>query len=89
MHAGVLSTQRGKPLYGKQKRSDISTSKWFSRLAAVGYGTVYAILSFAGFEAAAAFGEETKNPKRAIPVAIMGTGIISSILFAGSHTPKA
>lgn len=50
--------------------------------AGLGYGTIYAILSFAGFEGAATLGEETKDPKRAIPVAIMGTVIISGILFA-------
>lgn len=50
--------------------------------AGVGYGTIYAILSFAGFEGAATIGEETREPKRAIPVAIMGTVIISGLLFA-------
>lgn len=39
----------------------------------VGYGLVYAVLSFAGFEAAATLGEETENPRRNIPVAILGT----------------
>jgi amino acid transporter len=39
----------------------------FHHWAGVGYGTIYAILSFAGFEGAATLGEETKNPKQAIP----------------------
>jgi len=54
----------------------------FHHWAGVGYGTIYAILSFAGFEGAATLGEETKNTKQAIPMAIMGTVIISGILFA-------
>ncbi len=39
----------------------------------VGFGMVFAVLSFAGFEAAATLGEETLTPKRTIPVALVGS----------------
>jgi amino acid transporter len=34
-------------------------------------GTIYAVLAFIGFDAAANVAEETKNPKRAIPIALV------------------
>lgn len=47
----------------------------------VGFGLVFAITSFAGFEGAATLGEETQNPKRAIPVAIIGTVAIAGLFY--------
>ena len=44
-------------------------------------GAVFGFLSFGGFEAAATLGEETKEPKRAIPRAILGTAIFGGIYF--------
>lgn len=38
----------------------------------VGIGVVYGLLSFIGFDAAATLGEETCNPTRSIPLAVMG-----------------
>lgn len=48
----------------------------------VGYGIVFAVLSLAGFEGAAALGEETRDPYRAIPVAILGSVIVATLFFA-------
>lgn len=44
-------------------------------------GAVFGFLSFAGFEAAATLGEETHDPKRNIPRAILGTAIFGGIYF--------
>jgi amino acid transporter len=44
-------------------------------------GAVFGFLSFAGFEAAATLGEETKEPRRAIPLAIIGTAVFGGIYF--------
>jgi amino acid transporter len=38
----------------------------------VGLGVVFGLLSFIGFDAAATLGEETRNPRRNIPLAITG-----------------
>jgi amino acid transporter len=38
----------------------------------VGLGVVFGLLSFIGFDAAATLGEETRNPRRSIPLAIIG-----------------
>jgi amino acid transporter len=40
--------------------------------AGVGLGVVFGLLSFIGFDAAATLGEETRNPKRSIPLAVIG-----------------
>ncbi len=44
-------------------------------------GVVFGFLSFAGFEAASTLGEETTNPRRDIPRAMLGTAIFGGIYF--------
>jgi amino acid transporter len=44
-------------------------------------GAVFGFLSFAGFEAAATLGEETREPRRAIPRALLGVAIFGGIYF--------
>ena len=44
-------------------------------------GVVFGFLSFAGFEASATLGEESKHPRRDIPRAIVGTAIFGGIYF--------
>ncbi len=50
-------------------------------LSGVFLGAVFGFLSFAGFEAAATLGEETHDPKRNIPRAILGTAIFGGLYF--------
>ena len=47
----------------------------------VGFGMVFSILSFSGFEGAATLGEETVNPRRNIPIALLGTVVGSGLFF--------
>ena len=49
--------------------------------AGVGYGIVFAVLSFAGFEGAATLGGETNRPRRNVPIALIGTLLVSGALF--------
>jgi amino acid transporter len=44
-------------------------------------GIVFGFLSFAGFEASASLGEETKNPRRAIPRAIFGVALFGGLFY--------
>jgi amino acid transporter len=53
----------------------------FNGWAGLGFGMVFSILSFAGFEGAATLGEETINPRRNIPIALLGTVLGSGIFF--------
>ena len=48
---------------------------------ALSIGLVFGFLSFAGFEAAASLGEETRKPRLDIPRAILGTAIFGGILY--------
>lgn len=50
-------------------------------LSAVGAATVFACLSWAGFEAIATLGEETKDPRRNISRALLGAICLSLPLF--------
>ncbi len=53
----------------------------FNGWQGLGFGMVFSILSFAGFEGAATLGEETHNPRRNIPIAMMGTVLGSGLFF--------
>jgi amino acid transporter len=44
-------------------------------------GMAFGILSFTGFETAAVLGEETRNPRRAIPWAVIGSVIFGGVFF--------
>jgi amino acid transporter len=44
-------------------------------------GVLLAILLFVGFEAAASIGEESRDPRRAIPRAVLGTVAASALFF--------
>jgi amino acid transporter len=45
-----------------------------------------AVLAFGGFEAAATLAEETQNPRRNVPIAVIGAVIISGIIYVvGSY----
>jgi amino acid transporter len=44
-------------------------------------GAIFGFLAFAGFEAAATLGEETREPRRNIPRAIMGVVILGGVYF--------
>lgn len=45
-----------------------------------------AVLAFGGFEAAAPLAEETRNPRRNVPVAVLGTVIVSGAIYViGSY----
>jgi amino acid transporter len=50
-------------------------------VSAVGLASVFAFLSFAGFEGAATLGEETANPTRSIPRAIVGAVFAAGIFY--------
>lgn len=47
----------------------------------VGYAVVFAVLSFAGFEAAATLAEEAGQPGRAIPIALLGSVVLAGLFF--------
>lgn len=44
-------------------------------------GIVFGFLSFAGFEGAATLGEETANPRRDVPRAILGTVVFGGLFY--------
>ena len=44
-------------------------------------GILFAITLFIGFEASASLGEETRDPRRSIPTAVIGTVVITGIFY--------
>jgi amino acid transporter len=53
----------------------------FGGWSGLGYGMVFSILCFAGFEGAATLGEETVGARRNIPIALIGTVLFSGLFF--------
>jgi len=53
----------------------------FGGWSGLAVGMVFSILCYSGFEGAATLGEETHNPRRNIPIALIGTVIGSGIFF--------
>ncbi|MDR7038904.1 amino acid transporter [Methylobacterium sp. BE186] len=47
----------------------------------IGFGMVFAVLSLAGFEGAATLAEETRDPHRSIPLAIVGSLAAATLLY--------
>ncbi len=50
-------------------------------LSSLASAVVFGFLAFSGFEGASSLGEESKNPKRMIPLAVAGSIIISGIFY--------
>ncbi len=46
----------------------------------IGFGLIFGVLSFIGFETSAVLGEETKNPRKAIPASIL-IAVLFAIVF--------
>ena len=53
----------------------------FGGWSGLGFGMVFCILSFGGFEGAATLGDETHNPRRNIPIALLATVLTSGLFF--------
>jgi amino acid transporter len=51
------------------------------RLADLTGAMVYGFTAFAGFEAAAALGEEATNARRSVPVSIVGVVVVTGIFY--------
>ena len=58
-----------------------ANAKGFMGFSGVIAGAVGALLAFSGFEAAAPLAEETKNPRRNIPLAVIGATVAIGALY--------
>jgi len=56
-------------------------SSEFGGWTGLGFAMVFSILSCSGFEGAATLGEETVNPRRNIPITLLGTVLGSGLYF--------
>jgi amino acid transporter len=70
---------------GSANTASVFTTKYtpagFHGIAGVIGGSVYTLLAFGGFEGAAPLGEETRNPRRNIPLAIMLATLLIGALY--------
>jgi amino acid transporter len=68
------------PLSLSPFRPDPAARGW----SGIGSALVFTTLAFGGFEGAAAFSEETENPRRSIPIALISTVLVSALFFGVS-----
>ncbi len=76
----------GRIIFGSAPAHQVLTLQTFSlphgvSLGNFGLATVFAFLSFAGFEGAASLGEETNRPRRDIPRAIVVSVALASLFY--------
>jgi amino acid transporter len=64
-----------------QTAASFRPSAHYNGWSGLGFGMVFCVLSFAGFEGAATLGEETRNPRRNIPIALLSTVLGSGVFF--------
>ncbi|MGI5516670.1 APC family permease [Streptomyces sp. CA-106131] len=57
------------------------TAKGYDGIGGVFAGSVYTVLAFAGFEAAAPLAEETKNPRRTMHRAVLGAALAIGLFY--------
>jgi amino acid transporter len=65
----------------RESAATLHPSADFGGWSGLGFAMVFCILSFGGFEGAATLGEETHNPRRNIPIALLFTVIASGLFF--------
>lgn len=64
-----------------QTAASFRPSSAYGGWPALGFAMVFCVLSFGGFEGAATLGEETRNPRRNIPIALLFTVMVSGAFF--------
>jgi amino acid transporter len=67
--------------HGNEFTWSVFTPQPGTDMSSIFLGAVFGFLAFAGFEAAATLGEEAKEPRRAIPRAILGTVLIGGVFY--------
>ncbi|MBI4856780.1 MAG: APC family permease [Acetobacterium woodii] len=81
---GLILLVAGIILVNSQKTAGLSMVPFTlgdNNLSSLGYASVFGFLAFAGFEGASALGDESKNPKATIPLAITSGIIITGIFY--------
>ena len=58
------------------------------QLADITDAMIYGITAFAGFEAAAALGEEARNARRSVPASTIGVVIVAGIFYRRADQPR-
>jgi amino acid transporter len=60
----------------------LTPAKGMDAWKGIGYSMVFCVLSFAGFEGATTLGEEAVEPRRVIPIAVVGSVVLCALFFA-------
>jgi len=58
-----------------------ATIKGYTGFSGIAAGSIYTILAFVGFEASAPLGEEARDPKRTIQIAVLGSCFVIGLFF--------
>jgi amino acid transporter len=77
----VVKLLAGSAPHHQTINADVFSIPHGTSFSTVAFAAVFGFLSFAGFEGAAALGEETDNPKREIPRAIRGAVLGTGVFY--------
>jgi len=66
---------------GQTVLSTLEPTAEFDGWKGLGFGMVFSVLSFSGFEGATTLGEEAINPRRAIPIAVFGSVLLCAVFY--------
>ena len=69
------------PLHGGWSLKPFSIAASTHGWTGMGFGLVFAVLSFAGFEGAATLAEEVRHPHRTVPLAMLVSVLCAGLLF--------
>ena len=89
---GLILVVAGIILFSAQKTAGLSLAPFTlgdNNLSSMGYAAVFGFLAFAGFEGASALGDESKNPRFTIPLAITSGIIITGIFMSLFPMPRS
>ncbi|MHB8395001.1 MAG: APC family permease [Candidatus Dormibacteria bacterium] len=67
--------------YGGHRLSLRYFTPGHNTLSAIAFSLVFAFMGFSGFDSTATLGEETKNPRRSIPLAMLTSLLIAGIAY--------
>jgi amino acid transporter len=77
----LIGTVIGKGGASGNTLSPFNPAHSLTGVSGIGFGMLWGILMFVGFESAGTLGEETRNPRRSVPIALFGAVIMVGLVY--------
>jgi amino acid transporter len=80
----LVSTVVGKGGDSGNTLAPFNPANSLTGLSGIGFGMLWGILMFVGFESAGTLGEETRDPRRSVPIALFTAVIMVGLIYVAS-----